>query len=152
MKTSLTVNGKMLKADERPGKTLFDYLREQEYYSVKYGSDRGETGADSVLVDGKIYNSSLLLLYRLKNKSVETVESFASGTDIHPLQTAFIEEGAIQCGYCTPSLILAAEALLKKVPSPSETEVRESLAGVYCRCTGFVKPVAAVMKYSRSNS
>ncbi|MEE8437282.1 MAG: (2Fe-2S)-binding protein [Candidatus Neomarinimicrobiota bacterium] len=150
MKVSFILNGKPEKADERAGTTLFDYLRAQGFFSVKYGSDRGETGADSVLIDGKIYNSSLLLLYRLENKSIETVESFASGRDIHPLQAAFITEGAIQCGYCTPGLILAAEALLRKVSAPSELEVRQALAGVYCRCTGYVKPVKAIMKYSGS--
>ncbi|MEE8334886.1 MAG: 2Fe-2S iron-sulfur cluster-binding protein [Candidatus Neomarinimicrobiota bacterium] len=150
MKVSFILNGKPEKADERAGTTLFDYLRAQGLFSVKYGSDRGETGADSVLIDDKIYNSSLLLLYRLENKSVVTLEYFSSGTGIHPLQAAFINEGAIQCGYCTPGLILAAEALLKRVSAPSELEVRQALAGVYCRCTGYVKPIKAVMKYSGS--
>lgn len=145
--TTFQLNGKTVSMDLRPGTTLLDYLREEGFFSVKYGSDKGETGADSVLVNGKIMNASLLLIHTVDGKNIETVESFASGQDIHPLQDAFIEEGAIQCGYCTPGMILAIESLKRGGKSPTEDDVRDTLAGVYCRCTGYVKPIKAAIKY-----
>jgi len=145
--TIFQLNGKDVSIDLRPGMTLFDYLRDQGYFSVKYGSERGETGVDSVLVDGKIMNASLMLIHTAQGKKIETVESLVSGREIHPLQDSFIEEGAIQCGYCTPGMILAIESLARKKKSPSEEDVRDTLAGVYCRCTGYVKPVKATLNY-----
>jgi len=145
--TEFQLNGKQVSADLRPGTTLFDYLRDQGYFSVKYGSDKGETGSDSVLVDGNIMNASLMLIHTVHGKNIETVESFASGMDLHPLQDAFIEEGAIQCGYCTPGMILAIESLALEKDFPTEEDVRDTLAGVYCRCTGYVKPVNAAKIY-----
>ncbi|MBC8216460.1 MAG: (2Fe-2S)-binding protein [Candidatus Marinimicrobia bacterium] len=144
------LNGKPVFGEFNPGTTLFDYLRDQEIFSVKFGSEKGETGADSVLLDGKVMNSSLLLMHTIDGKVIETIESFSQGVDVHPLQEAFIEEGAVQCGYCTPSMILAAESLLRENPTPNDDYVRESLSGVYCRCTGFVKPIQAIMKYATS--
>jgi len=141
------LNGKNVSIDLRPGTTLFDYLREEGFFSVKYGSDKGETGADSVLVDGRIFSASLLLIHTVNGKKIETVESFSSGQDVHPLQDAFIEEGAIQCGYCTPGMILAIESLAREKKSNSHEDIKDVLAGVYCRCTGYVKPVKAAMKY-----
>ncbi len=145
--TTFQLNGKTVTMDLRPGTTLFDYLRNEGFFSVKYGSDRGETGADSVLVDGRIMNASLMLIHSVDGKEIVTIESFASGQDIHPLQDAFIEEGAIQCGYCTPGMILAIESLAREIETPSEDNIKDVLAGVYCRCTGYVKPVKAAMKY-----
>lgn len=142
------LNGKPVFEEYLPGTTLFDYLRDGEMFSVKFGSEKGETGADSVLVDGKVMNSSLILMHTLDGKYIETVESFSKGVEVHPLQEAFVEEGAVQCGYCTPGMILAAESLLRENAEPSEEEVRESLSGVYCRCTGFVKPIHAIMNYA----
>ena len=141
------LNGKTVIVDLRPGTTLLDYLRQEGFFSVKYGSDKGETGADSVLVDGKIMNASLMLIHTVNGKTIETVESFATGRDVHPLQDAFIEEGAIQCGYCTPGMILAIESLARESETPSEDNVKDVLAGVYCRCTGYVKPIKAAIKY-----
>ncbi|MFQ6608526.1 MAG: (2Fe-2S)-binding protein [Fidelibacterota bacterium] len=112
---------------------------------MKFSSERGETGTDAVLVNGKLMNSSLLLIHAVKDSVVETIESFSSGLELHPLQELFIQEGAIQCGYCTPGMILAVQSLLQQNKTPSEEDVRDALAGVYCRCTGFVKPVKAVM-------
>ncbi|MFQ6605254.1 MAG: (2Fe-2S)-binding protein [Fidelibacterota bacterium] len=134
-------------ADVRPGTTLLDFLRDQGIFSVKYGSDKGETGADTVLVNDNIMNASLLLIHTLEGQNVETVESFARGREVHPLQDAFVEEGGIQCGYCTPGMILAVESLARSNTAPSEENIKEILAGVYCRCTGYVKPVKAAMKY-----
>ncbi|MFQ6677451.1 MAG: (2Fe-2S)-binding protein [Fidelibacterota bacterium] len=150
--TTFQLNGKMVSVDLRPGTTLLDYLRDQGFFSVKYGSDKGETGADSVLVDGKIMNASLMLIHTINGKNVETVESFATGQDVHPLQDAFIEEGAIQCGYCTPGMILAVESLARENESPSTDDIKDVLAGVYCRCTGYVKPVKAAINYLASKN
>ena len=141
------LNGKTVIVDLRPGTTLLDYLRQEGFFSVKYGSDKGETGADSVLVDGKIMNASLMLIHTVNGKTIETVESFATGRDVHPLQDAFIEEGAIQCGYCTPGMILAIESLAREIETTSEDNVKDVLAGVYCRCTGYVKPIKAAINY-----
>ncbi len=146
-----TLNGKEIAADCHPGMTLFDYLRENEVFSVKYGSDFGETGADAVLIDDRVFNASMVLMHTVNGKSVETAESFASGNQIHPLQNLFIEEGAIQCGYCTPGMILAIESLIRIGKHVTEQDVREALAGVYCRCTGYVKPLKAAMKYLSAN-
>jgi len=141
------LNGKQVSVDIRPGTTLLEYLRDEGFFSVKYGSDKGETGADTVLVDGKIMNASLMLIHTVSGKNIETVESFAHGQDIHPLQDAFIDEGAIQCGYCTPGMILAIESLAQEKENPTESDVKDSLAGVYCRCTGYVKPIKAAKQY-----
>ncbi len=141
------LNGKRVRVDVPAGATLFDYLRDSEIFSVKFGSEKGETGADSVLIDGKLMNSSLLLLHSLENKSIETIESFSSGTNIHRLQEIFIEEGAVQCGYCTPAMLLAAESLRRENIESSDSDIKESISGVYCRCTGYVKPLKAIQKY-----
>ncbi len=144
---SFILNGKPVKGNFHSGTTLFDYLRDQGYFGVKFSAEKGETGSDAVLVNGKIMNTSLLLMHTMENCTIETVESFAEGTEVHPLQEHFIEEGAIQCGYCTPGMILAIESLMRDIESPTEEDVRDALAGVYCRCTGFVKPVEAAKHY-----
>ena len=141
------LNGKQVSANVRPGTTLLDFLRDQGFFSVKYGSDKGETGADTILVDGNMMNASLMLIHTVSGKNIETVESFAHGQDVHPLQDSFIEEGAIQCGYCTPGMVLAIESLAREKDNPNESDVKDVLAGVYCRCTGYVKPVKAAMNY-----
>lgn len=146
------LNGKQVDVDLRPGTTVLDFLREQGFFSVKYGSDKGETGADTILVDGKIMNASLMLIHQIEGKKLETVEAFANGQDIHPLQDAFIEEGAIQCGYCTPGMVLAIESLAREKENPSESDVKDVLAGVYCRCTGYVKPIKAATNYLTTKS
>ncbi len=155
MNVAFILNGKAVIVHIHPGTTLMDYLRDQGYFSVKFGSEKGETGADTVLVNDRAMNASLLLIHAVGGKSVETLESFTQGVEAHPLQEVFVDEGAIQCGYCTPGMILAAEALIRENPAPTKTDVREALAGVYCRCTGYVKPVQAVVKYAlncRENS
>lgn len=149
---SFTLNGKLVKTDVHPGTTLFDYLRDQGYFGVKFSAEKGETGSDAVLVNGKIMNASLLLMHTVENCTIETVESFAEGREVHPLQEQFIEDGAIQCGYCTPGMILAIESLFRENNSPTEEDIRDVLAGVYCRCTGFVKPVEAAKHYLAAKS
>jgi len=116
-------------------------------FGVKFSSERGETGSDTVLINNRAFNAGLILMHTLEGKWVETIESLTQGTTVHPLQAVFLDEGAIQCGYCTPGMILAVEGLLRHKAHPCELEIREALAGVYCRCTGYVKPVKAVLNY-----
>lgn len=146
MKTTFTLNGKPQTADVAAGMTLLSHLRSLGYLGAKRGCEDGECGACTVLVDGISMNSCMLLVAQLEGKSIETIESLGDHGKLHPLQEAFLEEGAVQCGYCTPAMILASESLLRKQPEPSEAEVRDALSGVLCRCTGYVKPVQAVLK------
>ena len=148
MKINLRVNQKEHVLDIQPGETLLNVLRGLGYYGVKHGCESGECGACAVLLDGRVVNSCLLLAAQAEGHVLETVENpgqhpqqgWKTTAGLHPLQTAFVENGAIQCGFCTPAQILAAKQLLAANPNPTEAEVREALAGVLCRCTGYVKP------------
>lgn len=147
MTVEFSLNRKRVAVEiERPGTTLMDYLRGHGIYSVKYGSDRGEAGADTVLIDGQALNASLVLLFTLDGKQVETIESLDQAGGLDPIQAAFIAEGAIQCGYCTPGMILSLEALRREPARPTEADIRDALTGNLCRCTGYVKPVQAALK------
>jgi carbon-monoxide dehydrogenase small subunit len=112
--------------------------------------EKGECGACTVLVDGKPINSCLMFAAQADGREVLTIEGLAHGDTLDPLQEAFLDHGAVQCGYCTPGMILNAKALLAKSPNPSEAEVREMLTGNYCRCTGYVKPVEAVLAAAKA--
>lgn len=122
-----------------------DLLRQAGYYSVKHGCETGECGSCAVLINGKIANSCIMLAAQAQGKKIMTLEGVGSAERLHPLQSAFIAHGAVQCGYCTPSMILAAKSLLDKTPNPTRTMVLDALAGSLCRCTGYVKPVEAVL-------
>ncbi len=123
--------------------TLFEFLRNSGIKSVKYGCDDGRCGACAVLIDDKAFNSCLILMHTLEGKTIETVESFTKDGELHPLQHKFIEEGAIQCGYCTPGMLISLEALYRENQNPNEDEIKDALAGNLCRCTGYVKPIKA---------
>ncbi|MFH2102672.1 MAG: molybdopterin cofactor-binding domain-containing protein [Chloroflexota bacterium] len=154
MQISLKINGKTHDLDVSPGETLFTTLRRLGLYGVKFGDEEGLSGADTILLDGRPINAGLLLAAQAEGHFIVTIEGLGEHPEqgwkktsgLHPLQKAFINEGAIQCGYCTPAQILAAKALLDKNSNPSETEVREAIAGVLCRCTGYAKPVQAILK------
>jgi putative selenate reductase molybdopterin-binding subunit len=154
MKIHLWVNQKEHDLEVLPGDNLLNVLRGLGYYSVKHGCENGECGACAVLLDGRVVNSCLLLAAQAEGHVIETIENLGEHPQqgwkttegLHPLQMAFVESGAIQCGYCTPAQILAAKQLLAVNPNPTEAEVREALAGVLCRCTGYIKPVQAVLK------
>jgi len=127
-------------------RTLLDVLREDlGLTGAKYGCGNGECGACTVLVEGKPVASCLTLAVSVDGKEITTIEGLESGGKLHPIQQAFIERGAIECGYCTPGMILTAKALLDENPNPSEEEVREYLRGNLCRCTGYVKITEAVL-------
>lgn len=125
--------------------TLLDVLRDKlGFTGAKKGCDRGECGACSVLIDGTVVQSCLVLAVQAQGKAIVTIEGLARDGRLDPLQIAFHEAGAIQCGFCTPGMIIAAKALLLRNPHPTEDEIKEAMSGNLCRCTGYVKIVEAV--------
>ena len=146
MELELRINGVIKSLEGAPNESLMTVLRQEGYYSVKHGCETGECGACTVLVDGVPRPSCVMLAAQAGGCTLTTVESLGSARKLHPLQEAFVDTGAIQCGFCTPGMVLSAHALLKSNPHPTEEEVRDALSGNLCRCTGYVKPVQAVMR------
>ena len=145
MDVRFTVNGKPEIVHVEPHILLLDALRDElGLTGTKEGCGTGDCGACTVLVDGEPVCSCLTLAVEVDGCAITTVEGLAQGEDLHPLQAAFIETGGLQCGFCTPGILVAASALLKRNPAPSDSEIRESLAGNLCRCTGYDKIVMAV--------
>ncbi len=143
---ALDVNGERTELLLPVHKTLLEVLREDmQLTGTKHGCELGECGTCSVLVDGRPELSCLLLPIQIEGRSITTVEGLASGSQLHPLQQAFAELGAAQCGYCTPGILLASKSLLDNNPKPSRDEIREALAGNLCRCTGYQKILDAVL-------
>lgn len=145
MRVSLSVNGAMRSAEARDGESLLTFLREElALPGSKNACDQGECGSCSVRLDGALVCSCLVLAAACADKRVDTVEGLAPEGALHPLQQAFLDAGAVQCGFCTPGFIVAANALLAANPEPSDMEIREALAGNICRCTGYGKILEAV--------
>jgi carbon-monoxide dehydrogenase small subunit len=139
------VNGEDVEVAFAPYKTLLEVLREDlALTGTKHGCELGECGACAVLVDGEPVLSCLVLGLECQGREVQTVEGLASGNDLHPLQTAFADLGAAQCGYCTPAFLVTAKSLLERNPDPSRDEIREALSGALCRCTGYLQIFEAV--------
>nr|MBA3534832.1 molybdopterin-dependent oxidoreductase [Ardenticatenales bacterium] len=145
MQVTLTINGESQTLDSTPAEPLLALLRRNGYFGVKHGCETGECGACAVLLNGQPVVSCVMLAGQAAGAQVTTIEAMGTRKALHPLQRAFAANGSIQCGYCTPAMILAAAALLEERPNPSEAEVREALSGVLCRCTGYLKPVEAVL-------
>ena len=145
MQLHLTVNGESLAWSIAPGDLLLDVLRRQGYFGVKRGCEKGECGACAVLVDGKPINSCLMFAAQAEGRQILTIEGVAVDGKLDALQEAFLDHGAVQCGFCTPGMVISARALLDRCPDPSEDQVREALAGHLCRCTGYRKPVEAIL-------
>jgi len=144
-----TLNGLEQKFEVNPDEILLDFLREEGLMSVKSGcGGRGDCGMCTVLINNKPVKSCLVKMSTINGKSIETLESLGTADNLHPLQNAFIETGAIQCGFCTPAQILTAKSLIQKNSNPSEQEIRKALSGVLCRCTGYVRIVDAVSRAS----
>jgi carbon-monoxide dehydrogenase small subunit len=144
-KIKLIVNGEPLALEVPAKKLLIDLLREDlGLTGTKVGCGEGECGACTVLLNGKAVCSCLLLAVEADGGRITTIEGLAEGVRLHPLQDAFIQEGAAQCGYCTPGMILAAKALLDENPHPSKAEIKMALAGNFCRCTGYAAIIRAV--------
>ncbi|NJN82998.1 MAG: hypothetical protein HC802_12445 [Caldilineaceae bacterium] len=156
MQILLTINGEPHNVNVHAGELLRTTLRRLRYFSVKHGDETGESGADAVLLtrtpeDANSYrlvNSGVMLAAQADGVSIVTAEGLSGPRDseLHPLQEQFVQCGAIQCGFCTPAQLLAAKKLLDVNPKPSEREVREAIAGVLCRCTGYLKPVQAILR------
>ena len=141
----LTVNGESYELDVPAHRTLLEVIRgDLGLTGTKQGCDHGDCGACTVLLDGEAVNACLVLALQAEGKSVTTIEGLSRDGKLHPLQQAFISQGAIQCGFCTPGMVLTAKALLDKNPRPDEREIREGLSGNLCRCTGYRKIVEAV--------
>jgi aerobic-type carbon monoxide dehydrogenase small subunit (CoxS/CutS family) len=145
MRIVLKINGVERVSEVEPGQRLSTFLREAlGLTGVKEGCREGECGACTVLVEGRPVNACLMLAFQADGLAVETIEGLAVDGELSPLQRAFLEGGAVQCGYCTPGMIMAAEGLLRVDPAPDEAAIRHALAGNLCRCTGFQTVVAAV--------
>ena len=147
---TFVVNGESSDILFAPYKTLLEVLREDlDLTGTKHGCELGECGACAVLVDGTPLLSCLVLAVECEGRKIETVEGMACGATLHPLQTAFADLGAAQCGYCTPGFLLTAKALLEKEPEPSRERIKEALSGNLCRCTGYLQIFEAVEEAAR---
>jgi carbon-monoxide dehydrogenase small subunit len=147
---SITVNGKVRKADVEPRLLLTHFLREHlNLTGTHLGCDTSQCGACTVLIDGRSAKSCTLFAVQADGAAVTTIEGLAKDGKLHALQTAFWEEHGLQCGYCTPGMILAAVDLLQKNPKPSEDQIREGISGNYCRCTGYQHIVNAVQRAAK---
>jgi len=150
MKLSFKLNGKKTVLEVTGGERLIDVLRDTcGLPGTKEGCGKGECGACTVLVNGAPVCSCLMLSSQVEGKEITTIEGLASGKELHPVQRAFIETGAIQCGFCTPGIVLSAAGLLNRNPSPSREEIRRAVSGNLCRCTGYVKIFEAIEKASQ---
>ena len=148
MKTHIqtTINGDVIDVLVEPGQSLLDVLRDElDMTGTKEGCSTGDCGACSVTINGNLVCACLILSAEVDGKNIETIEGMAVGDELHPLQKKFIEHVALQCGICTPGLLIAAKHLLEENPNPTEEEVRYGIAGNLCRCTGYQNIIKAVM-------
>ncbi len=141
----LIVNGDPYEVIVKPSETLLEVLRNKlGLTGAKHACDTGKCGACTVLIDGKPIRSCLTLAISVRDRGISTIEGLAKDGELHPIQKAFIEHGALQCGFCTPGMIMFAKALLEENPKPQEEEIREALSANICRCTGYVKIIEAI--------
>jgi aerobic-type carbon monoxide dehydrogenase small subunit (CoxS/CutS family) len=142
---TMTLNGEVVSIQIQPDALLVDVLRDElGLMGTKEACGQGECGACTVLLDGQPVTSCLVPAIKAQGREVQTVEGLASGGELHPLQKAFIKHGAVQCGYCTPGMLMSAKALLDRNPHPTEEEIKVAISGNLCRCTGYVKIVEAI--------
>ena len=150
MEIEITINGRLRRFDVEPNKLLLNLVRDDLYLTgTKYGCGIGECGACTVHLDGEAVLACMVLAVDADGRNVDTIEGVADRNKLDPVQQAYIEEGAIQCGFCTPGFVMTTKALLAENPDPSEAEIREYLKGNYCRCTGYVNIVRAVQSAAR---
>jgi len=141
----LIVNGNSYQVTVKPSETLLEVLRYKlGLTGSKRGCDTGDCGACTVIMDGKAVRSCLVLAISANGKSIATIEDLAEGENLHPLQKAFLEYGAVQCGYCTPGMIMTSKAFLDENPAPTKEEVKSAISGNLCRCTGYTKIIEAI--------
>ena len=149
-KIRFTINREVKEIEVEPNKTLLKMLREDlDLIGAKEGCGAGECGACTVLVDNKPVNSCLMLAVEADGKKIITIEGLSDGINLDPLQKSFIKHNALQCGYCTPGMIISARALLDRNNNPSEEDIKEALAGNLCRCTGYQRVIDAVLDTAR---
>jgi aerobic-type carbon monoxide dehydrogenase small subunit (CoxS/CutS family) len=149
----LQVNGESHRVYASVHKTLLEVLREDlGLIGVKHGCELGECGTCTVLIDGRPVLSCLVLPIAVQGQAIMTVEGLANGSQLHPLQEAFADAGAAQCGFCTSGMLLSAKAILDEIPHPNRQEIREKLAGNLCRCTGYTKIIEAIESVAREES
>ena len=147
---SFQLNGQPAEVLVNPNQTLLQMLREElGLTGAKHGCGVGDCGSCTVLLDGRPVNSCLVLAAQVEGREVSTIEGLADGDQLHPLQQSFVDHGAIQCGFCTPGMIMSSKALLDKKKRPSEADIREAISGNLCRCTGYQKIVEAVQDAAR---
>lgn len=150
MRINFTLNGDPIELEAPGNQTLLELLRDRlGLTGTKPGCGEGECGACTVLIDGAPHNSCLTLIATLEGASVVTIEGLARGGELHPVQRAFVDEGAVQCGYCTPGMVLTAKALLDVNPDPGERTIKEWLSGNLCRCTGYGRIIAAIQRAAK---
>lgn len=147
---NLKINGEAYELNVKPNTLLLDLIRDEiGLTGTKRGCDTGECGACTVLIEGKPVNSCLVLAVEADGKNILTIEGLIENGKLHPIQEAFIEEGAVQCGFCTPGMILSAKALLDTNPNPKEEEIKKAIAGNLCRCTGYTKIIKAIISAAK---
>lgn len=140
-----TVNGEVYTKDVAPNMTLVEFIRDELHLNgTKEGCDEGECGACTVIMDGKTVSSCLVLAAEANGSEITTIEGLADDGKLHPIQEAFLEAGAVQCGYCTPGMILSAKAVLDEFPMPTDEQIRTGIEGNLCRCTGYNRIVSAI--------
>lgn len=145
-----TLNGEPCEVQVKPWRTLLEMLREDlSLTGTKEGCGEGECGSCTVIMGGKTINSCLVLAVEADNQEILTIEGLAEGDVLHPIQEAFVKEAGMQCGFCTPGMIMSTKALLDKNPNPSEQEIREGIAGNFCRCTGYTKIIESIQTASK---
>jgi carbon-monoxide dehydrogenase small subunit len=148
----LTINGDIYLVTVKPSETLMEVLRNKlGLTGTKRGCDTGDCGACTVIMEGKAVRSCLILAISANGKSITTIEGLADGENLHPLQKAFVEHGAIQCGYCTPGMVMTSKAFLDENPTPTKEEIKTAISGNLCRCTGYTKIIEAIEASSESD-
>jgi carbon-monoxide dehydrogenase small subunit len=150
-KITFTLNGKPCEVTVKPWRTLLEMIREDLYLpGTKEGCGEGECGSCTVIMGGRTVNSCLVPALEADNQEIVTIEGLLDGETLHPIQEAFVNQAGMQCGFCTPGMIMSAKALLDENPSPSEIEIREGIAGNFCRCTGYTKIIESIQAASEA--
>jgi carbon-monoxide dehydrogenase small subunit len=150
---TLTVNGEVYQISVKPNTILLDVLRDElDLTGTKRGCDTGDCGVCTVIMDGKTVNACLVLAMKADGRNIDTIEGIANGNKLDPIQEAFVEKGAVQCGFCTPGMVLSTKALLDKNPQPTKLEIKSGIAGNLCRCTGYTKIIEAIQTASQKIS
>jgi carbon-monoxide dehydrogenase small subunit len=148
----LSVNGKHTSLEVESDRSLLDVIREDlKLTGTKRGCDNGDCGACTVLLNGKPVNSCLVLAVQADGQDVSTIEGVALDDELHPIQEAFVEHGAVQCGFCTPAMIMTAKVLIEETPQPTREEIKKAISGTLCRCTGYAQIIDAIQSCGRSS-